>query len=67
MTKLSEIGYDFCDELGNKKYNVSSVSNYIVNNQFPILRETDIKSQAVNNVSYDLILKLIDAFKEANK
>ncbi len=67
LTKLSEIGYDFCDELGNKKYNVSSVSNYIVNNQFPILRETDIKSQAVNNVSYDLILKLIDAFKEANK
>ncbi len=64
LQKLSDIGYDFCDDLGNKNYSVSKIENYNVNEEFPILRESDIKSEAINNVSYELILKLIAAFKE---
>lgn len=59
LDKLANIGYDFSDELGNKKYNVANLEYYLVDDKFPALRETDIKSDAINNVSYELILKLL--------
>ena len=64
LNKLSEIGYDFCDDLGNKNYNVHKIESYLVDDSFPVLRESDIKSEAINNVSYELVLKLIDDYKE---
>lgn len=59
LDKLANIGYDFSDELGNKKYNIASVEYYLVDDKFPALRESDIKSDAINNVGYELILKLL--------
>lgn len=59
LLKLSEIGYDFCDDLGNKNYHVHKIEKYIVNESFPALREKDIKAEAINNVSYEIILKMI--------
>ena len=64
LQKLLDVGYDFCDDLGNKNYSISKIETYSVNEEFPILRESDIKSEAINNISYELILKLITAFKE---
>lgn len=64
LNRLSEIGYDFCDDLGNKNYNVHRLDSYKVDDLFPALKENDIKSEAINNVSYELILKLIADFKE---
>ena len=58
LDKLANIGYDFSDELGNKKYNVANLEYYLVDDKFPALRETDIKSEAINNVGYELILSL---------
>lgn len=59
LDKLANIGYDFSDELGNKKFNVANLEYYLVDDKFPALRETDIKSDAINNVGYELILKLL--------
>lgn len=64
LNKLSEIGYDFCDDLGNKNYKVHKTDSYFVDKTFPALRENDIKFEAINNISYELVLKLIDNFKE---
>ena len=64
LNKLSDIGYDFCDDLGDKNYSVHKIECYGVGDDFPALRESDIKSEAINNVSYELVLKLIAAFKE---
>ena len=64
LLKLSEIGYDFCDDLGDKNYHVHKVENYIVNEEFPALREKDIKAEAINNVSYEIILKMIKDYQE---
>lgn len=64
LIKLSEIGYDFCDDLGDKNYHVHKVENYIVNDEFPALREKDIKAEAINNVSYEIILKMVKDYME---
>ena len=64
LDKVNKYGYDFSDDIGNKRYSVKKVEKYLVNNTFPILRENDIKSDAVNNVSYELILKLIKDWVE---
>ena len=59
LDKLANIGYDFSDELGYKKYNVANLEYYLVDDKFPALRKTNIKSEAINNVGYELILKLL--------
>ena len=64
LIKLSEIGFDFCDDLGDKNYHVHKVENYIVNEGFPALREKDIKEEAINNVSYEIVLKMIKGYME---
>lgn len=64
LEKLSDIGYDFCDDLGNKNYHVHKVKAYRVCADFPVLREKDIKFEAINNVSYELVLKLVSDFME---
>ena len=64
LNRLSELGYDFCDDIGNKNYQVHEMTAYLVNSDFPILREVDIKSEAINNVGYELVLKLINDYKE---
>ncbi len=67
LIKLSEIGYDFCDDLGNKNYHVHTIESYNVNEEFPALREKDIKAEAINNVSYEIILKMIKDYLEELK
>ena len=64
LNRLSELGYDFCDDIGNKNYQVHEMTAYLVNSDFPIVREVDIKSEAINNVGYELVLKLINDYKE---
>lgn len=64
LNRLSELGYDFCDDIGNKNYQVHEMTAYLVNSDFPILREVDIKSEAINNVGYELVLKLINDYEE---
>lgn len=60
LSKVAEYGYDFADDIGNKKYLVKSQEKYVVDRDFPILREEDINSNAVNNVSYELIIRQIN-------
>ncbi len=67
LNKLSEVGYDFCDDIGNKNYQVHELSSYLVDNNFPALKENEIKSKAINNVSYELVIKLISEFLEELK
>lgn len=62
LNKLSEIGYDFCDDLGDKNYQVHKVENYIVTEDFPILRERDINAEVINNVCYELVLKMLKKY-----
>lgn len=64
LEKLAKLGFDFCDDLSFKKYQLSKIEKYIVNNDFPIIKESDIKSQAINNISYELIIKLIQKYQE---
>lgn len=64
LIKLSEIGYDFCDDLGNKNYHVHKVEPYRVDDNFPALHERDITAEAINNVSYELILKMLKEYME---
>lgn len=64
LDKVNKYGYDFSDDIGNKRYSVKRMEKYLVNNTFPVLRENDIKSDAVNNVSYELVLKLIKNWLE---
>lgn len=64
LQKLTDVGYDFCDDLGNKNYQVHSLIAYKVDDKFPILREKDIRSDVINNISYDIILKLIKEYEE---
>ena len=64
LNKLSGAGYDFCDDIGNKNYQVHGVVCYCVNNAFPALREKDIQTDVINNVSYEIILKLINDYAE---
>ena len=64
LDKLLNAGFDFSDEGGNIKYQVMNLEFYIVNKEFPTLRETDIKNKAINNVSYELVIKLIEDFLE---
>lgn len=67
LTKVSEYGYDFADEFGDKKYAVKSQEKYLVDKSFPILRENDVTSNAINNISYELILKLIHKWLQEDK
>lgn len=68
LSKVSEYGYDFSDEIGDKKYAVKGQQRYLVDKKFPILRESDIHSNAVNNISYELIIKQIQEWlKEDEK
>lgn len=64
LQKLNDIGYDFCDDLGNKNYQVHSMISYKVDENFPALRENDVKSEAINNISYEIVLKLIKDYEE---
>lgn len=64
LDKISKYGYDFSDDIGNKKYSTKQLEKYLVNDSFPVLRESDIKSDAVNNVSYELVLKLVKEWVE---
>lgn len=64
LEKITNYGYDLCDDIGNKKYQFSKIEKYVVNKDFPVLKESDIKLMAINNVSYELILKSISDFLE---
>lgn len=66
LEKISNYGYDFCDDAGNKKFQVASSRKYIVDKTFPALRENEIKSDAINNVSYELIISLLKAYESEN-
>ena len=64
LEKIGKYGFDFSDDIGNKKYSVKKIEKYLVNDTFPILRENDIGSDAINNVSYEIILKLVKKWME---
>lgn len=64
LFKISEIGYDFCDEIGDKNYHVERIESYIVDGNFPALHEKDINVNVINNVSYEIILKMIKDYME---
>ncbi len=64
LKKVSDAGYDFSDDLGNKNYSVKAEELYKVSDDFPVMKLADINSDAINNVSYELILKFIEKYKE---
>jgi len=64
LRKLLSYGFDLSDDCCTKKYKITSVKAYLVNNQFPRLLESDITYPEICKVSYEIIINSIESFKE---
>ena len=63
LNKVSEYGFSEENNFVNYKFCVHDVSLYKVSDDFPRLREKDIKYQEIGNIQYDLFINTLDNFK----
>jgi len=63
ISKLVTYGFDITGESYRKKYRISSMAFYNVENDFPRLSETDIKYPEIDRVSYSLLINSLERFK----
>jgi hypothetical protein len=63
ISKVVLYGFDINDEARKKKYKVCSMDLYQVSGDFPRLKESDIKQDAISGVSYDLVINMIAGYK----
>ena len=61
--KLKQVGYSYNEVYDNYVYNMTDISKYIVDSSFPRIRAEDLPS-GIANVRYELLLSLIEKFKE---
>ena len=65
INKVLKYGYSDEDEMiNNQKFEVKKMRFYLVDDKFPKLTSKAIKSSAITNVTYELLLSSIDEFKE---
>lgn len=64
LKKISEYGFDFCDEIGDKNYDVKRIERFNVTPSFPAIRANNIPVSSVNNLSYELVLSAVKDFME---
>lgn len=63
LAKVSEYGFSEENNFINYKFNVQNVYLYKVGEDFPRLRETDIKFQEIGNVQYEIFINTLDKYK----
>ena len=61
--KLKQVGYSYNEIYDNYCYNFVGKKTYIVNDGFPRIKTTDIP-QGIGKVQYEVILSMIEKFKE---
>lgn len=61
--KLNKIGFAPDEEYRLLKYRNTEPLIYLVNNDFPCIKEKDIKHQEIAKVSYELILNTLEKFR----
>lgn len=63
ISKVLEYGFNPETDFQKNKFNISNITIYKVENEFPRLTEKDIKFQEINNVTYEIIIKTIEKYK----
>ena len=61
-SKLELYGFDFAPEYDNFVYSNTAISHYVVNNDFPRLKRTEIPLQ-IGLVQYDLLISHLEEFR----
>lgn len=61
--KLSKVGFAPNDEYSLYKFRPKEPEYYLVNNDFPVLKESDINHLEIAKISYELILKMLDKYR----
>ena len=64
LSKLSAYGYDISDESYTAKFDVKSMTQYKVFEDFPRITEKDIQRTEICDVSYSLILNALKPYME---
>ena len=62
-SKLELFGFDFSPEYDNFVYSNTSRTCYVVNQNFPRLKRSDLPIQ-IGHVQYDLMLSHLEDFKQ---
>lgn len=63
VSKLLEIGYSENDEYNKYSYIITGIGFYMVNNEFPKIKKTDLK-EGIVNTNYEISLQYINKFKK---
>lgn len=61
LSKLLEIGYEYNDQYDNYSYILKDINFYMVNDDFPKIKKSDLKKGIVN-ANYEISLQYIDKF-----
>lgn len=61
--KLSKVGFAPDEEYRNYKFRSKEPDYYLVNNEFPRLKESDIQHLEIAKISYELILKMLEKYR----
>ena len=63
IAKLVAYGFDISDENIKLNFKTIDMQMYIVDENFPRLKETDIKFQEITKMTYELIINTLDKYK----
>ena len=61
--KLKQVGYSYNEVYDNYVYNMINVDKYVVNAEFPKIKAEDLPN-GIGKVQYEILLSLIEKFKE---
>ena len=61
--KLKQVGYSYNEVYDNYVYNMVNVDKYVVNAEFPKIKAEDLPN-GIGKVQYEILLSLIEKFKE---
>lgn len=64
LSKISSYGVDPSDEAFKKKFDVKSMEFYRVDDNFPRLRESDVKFDEIGEIRYTLLVNPLNKYKE---
>lgn len=65
INKTLKYGYVFEDDQYKYKYEVKGMDLYLVDDRFPKLTKKTINCEAITNISYEIMIALIEEFMEA--
>lgn len=64
LSKISAYGFNMLDNNYMAKYNIKSITKYLVDDKFPRLKENDIIYPEICDVEYSLIVNGLNPYKE---